>query len=76
MIYYRETFHTYLFFAATPIDLQPALEGVHGFGTGGEKALADGFAHEFHYVIHLTCFNHFQKNIKQQLLNVASHHTP
>ena len=49
------------------IGLRPSLEGLHAFGTDGEKALADGFAHEFRYAIHLTCFNHFRRNIKQQL---------
>ena len=67
LIHYRKTFHTYLFFASCLIGLRPALEGVRVFGTDGERALADGFAHEFHYAIHLTCFNHFRKNIKQQL---------
>ena len=43
------------------------MEGVHAFGTDGEKALADGFAHEFRYATHLTCFNHFRSNIIQQL---------
>ena len=67
MVHYRKTFHTYLFFAATLIGLRPSLEGLHAFGTDGEKALADGFTHEFRYAIHLTCFNHFRRNIKQQL---------
>jgi len=67
MVHYRKTFHTYLFFAATLIGLRPSLEGLHAFGTDGEKPLADGFAHEFRYAIHLTCFNHFRRNIKQQL---------
>ena len=47
LVHYRNTFHTYLFFAASLIGLQPALEKVRAFGTDGEKALADGFAHEF-----------------------------
>ena len=67
MVHYRKSFHTYLFFAATLIGLRPTLEGVRAFGTDGEKALANGFAHEFRYGIHLTCFNHFRRNIKQQL---------
>lgn len=67
MVHYRKTFHTYLFFAATLIGLRPTLEGVRAFGTDGEKALADGFAHELRYAAHLTCFNHFRRNIKQQL---------
>ena len=44
-----------------------SLGGVRAFGTDGEKALADGFTHEFRYALHLTCFIHFRRNIKQQL---------
>ena len=65
MIHYRKSFHTYLVFAATLIGLRPKLKGLCAFGTDGEKALFDGFRHEFHYAIHLTCFNHFRRNIKQ-----------
>ena len=67
MVHYRKTFSTYVFFAASLIGLRPELEGIRAFGTDGEKALADGFAHAFHYAIHLTCFVHFRRNIKQQL---------
>ena len=37
------------------------------FGTDGEKPLSDAFSHEFHYVIHLTCFNHCPENIKREM---------
>ena len=67
MIHYRKTFSTYLFFAASLIGSRPELQGVRAFGTDGEKALADGFKHEFRYATHLTCFIHFRRNIKQQL---------
>ena len=67
MVHYCKTFRTYLFFAATLIGLWQSLEGLHAFGNDGDKALADGFAHEFCHAIHLTCFNHFRHNIKQQL---------
>ena len=67
LVHYRKTFHTYLFFATTLVGLRPDLEGIRAFGTDGEKALADGFAHVFRYAIHLTCFNHFRRNLKQKL---------
>ena len=43
------------------------LAGLRAFGTDGEKALADAFAHEFNYAVHLTCFIHCRRNIKCQL---------
>ena len=39
------------------------------FGTDGEKALSDAFAHEFHFAVHLTCFIHCRRNIKERLHN-------
>ena len=67
MIHYRKTFHTYLFFAATLIDLRPHLEGIRTFGKDGEKALHNAFTHKFRYATHLTCFNHFRRNMKEEL---------
>ena len=67
MIYYRKTFHTYLFFASTLIGLRQELQGLRAFGTDGEKALVDAFSHEFRYAMHLTCFNHFRQNVKRKL---------
>lgn len=47
LIHYRKTFHTYLFFASTLIGLRRELQALRAFGTEGERALADAFAHEF-----------------------------
>ena len=67
LIHYRKTFHTYVFFASSLIGLRRGLRNVRAFGTDGEKALADAFAHEFRYATHLTCFIHFRRNIKMRL---------
>ena len=67
MVHYRQTFHTYLFFAASLLGLRRNLGGLRAFGTDGEKALADAFAHEFRYATHLTCFIHFRRNMKREL---------
>ena len=45
------------------------MEGLRSFGTDGEKALVDAFLHEFRFVVHLYCFIHARKNIKDQLYN-------
>ena len=66
MIHYRKTFHTYLFFAATLISLRRELQGLCAFGTDGEKVLVIHL-HEFHFAVHLTCFIHCRRNIKERL---------
>ena len=47
LIYYRKTFATYLFLASSLVGLSWQPEGVRAFGTDGEEALADAFAHKF-----------------------------
>ena len=67
LIHYRKTFGTYVFFTSSLIGQRPKLQSVKAFGTDGEKALGDAFAHEFQHATQLTCFIHFRRNIKQQL---------
>lgn len=50
MIHYRKTFHTYLFLLPLSLVCVEGWFSLRAFGTDGEKALADAFAHEFHYV--------------------------
>ena len=67
MIHYRKTFTTYMFFASCMIGQNRNLESLRVFGTDGEKPLIDAFHHEFKSAIHLTCFNHVRRNIKDKL---------
>ena len=67
MIHYRKNFSTYKFLASCMIAENRNLVGVRAFGTDGEKPLIDAFSHEFKYAVHLTCFNHVRRNIKDQL---------
>lgn len=41
--------------------------GVRAFGTDGEEALGDAFAHEFAFSQRLTCFIHVRRNLKDKL---------
>lgn len=68
LIHYRKTFQTYLFFASSMIGLRKELEHLRAFGTDGEKALCDAFSHEFRFAVHLTCFIHVRRNVKDELL--------
>ena len=61
LIHYRKSFPTYLFLASSMISLNRNLEGLRAFGTDGEKALKDAFAHEFKCAVNLTCFIHVRR---------------
>ena len=67
LIHYRKDFSTYLYFASTLVGLNRQLQAVRAFGTDGEQALIDAFAHELTYSQHLTCFIHVRRNIKDKL---------
>ena len=67
LIHYKKSFQTYLFFASSLVGLNKDLKNIRAFGTDNEKALIDAFTHEFQYAVHVTCFIHVRKNIKDQL---------
>ena len=67
MIHYKKNFSTYKFLASCMIAENRNLVGLRAFGTDGEKPLIDAFLHEFKFAVHLTCFNHVRRNIKDQL---------
>ncbi len=67
LIHYRKTFSTYKFLASCMISLNRHLEGLRAFGTDGETPLIDAFAREFRCAVHVICFNHVRRNIKEKL---------
>ena len=67
MIHYRKTFQTYLFLSSCLVGHNKNLQELRAFGTDGEKPLSDAFLHEYKFAIHLTCFNHVRRNIKDEL---------
>ena len=67
MIHYSKTFATYMFLASSIVGQCRETEQLRVFGTDGEKALVDAFSHEFPFALHLTCFNHVRRNIKDQM---------
>ena len=64
---YEKNFPTCLFFASTIIGQQPALERVRVIGKNGEKPLIKAFKHEFGFSLHLTCFIHVRRNVKEKI---------
>ena len=47
------------------------LASIKAFGTDGEVALSNALAHEFSGAIHLLCFNHMRRNLKEELRSLA-----
>ena len=71
MVHHKKTFSTYLFFSSTLVGLRPSLSTLQSFGTDGESALFQAFHHSFPSAIHLLCFNHMQRNLKDKLHEIG-----
>ena len=67
MIHYRKNFGTYVFLAASLVSINKNLAKIQAFGTDGEVALSNAFAHGFKGAVHLLCFNHVRRNLKEEL---------
>ena len=67
LVHYRKNFASFLFFASSLVGLRKSLEGLRVFGTDGESALVEAFAHEFRFALHLYCFIHVRSNLKREL---------
>ena len=67
MIHYWKNFSTYKFLASCMIAQNRNLVALRAFGTDGEKPLFDAFLHEFKFAVHLTCFNHVRRNVREKL---------
>ena len=67
MIHYRKNFGTYVFLAASLVSINKNLAKIQAFGTDGEVALSNAFAHGFKGAVHLLCFNHVRHNLKEEL---------
>ena len=67
MIHYRKNFNTYKFLASCMVAQNRNLVELRAFGMDGEKPLIGAFLHEFKFAVHLTCFNHVRRNIKDKL---------
>ena len=67
LIHQQTDFASFYNFAATLISHNKKLRSTLCFGTDGDKALVEGFAHNFPYALQLRCFIHFKKNVQEKL---------
>ena len=71
MIHYTKTFAWYMFLASSIVGQCRKTKQLRVFGIDGEKALIDAFSQEFPFALHLTCFNHRRRNVKDELCRLA-----
>ena len=71
LIHQQTDFPSFNYFAATLISHNKKLRNALCFGTDGDKALVEAFAHNFPYALQLRCFIHFKKNVQEKLRSLG-----
>ena len=69
LIHQRKNFSAFNYFSSTLVGHSKKLREVCAFGTDGDQALVDAFAHNFPSAKHLRCFIHLRRNIAEKLKN-------
>ena len=67
LVHQRKDFASFSYFANTMICFEKKLKEVLVFGTDGDQALIEAFAHSFPFAKQLRCFIHMKKNISTKL---------
>lgn len=67
MIHQCKNFSAFNYFASTLVGHSKKLQGIRAFGSDGDKALVDAFAHNFPSTKQLRCFIHLKRNIAEKL---------
>lgn len=63
----RKDFGSFNYFANTLVSFDKKLRQIHAFGTDGDQALIDAFAHNFPSATQLRCFIHLKQNSMMRL---------
>ena len=67
LIHQQTDFPSFNYSATTLISHNKKLRNTLCFGTDGDKALIEAFAHNFPYALQLRCLIHFKKNVQEKL---------
>lgn len=67
LVHYKKSKSSFNVLVDAMIDKQPEIKNLHVLGTDGESELAKPFKQHCPSLIHLLCFNHVRRNIKEKL---------
>ena len=67
LVHQRMEFASFNYFGSTLVGFNKKLRNVHVFGTDGQQSMIEAFSHCFPVALHLRCFIHYRKNIKEKL---------
>ena len=70
LVHYRKSKSSFNVLVDAMIDKQPNIKNLRVLGTDGESNLAKAFKQHCPSLIHLLCFNHVRRNIKDKLTSM------
>ena len=75
LVHQQTDFASFNYFASTLVSHHKQLRNILCFGTDGDKALVEAFAHNFPFAVQLRCFINFCRNIQEKLRTLGIPHT-
>lgn len=74
-VHQRMEFASFNYFGSTLVGFNKKSRNLHVFGTDSQASMIEAFSHCFPNALHLRCFLHFRKNIKEKLkeYGISSH---
>jgi hypothetical protein len=70
LVHYRKSKSSFNVLVDAMVDKQPNIKNLRVLGTDGESELAKAFKQHCPSLIHLLCFNHVRRNIKDKLTSM------
>ena len=67
LVHQRMEFASFNYFGSTLVGFNKKLRNLRVFGTDGQASMVEAFSHCFPNALHLRCFLHFRKNIKEKM---------
>ena len=71
LVHQQKDFSSFNYFASTLVSHDRRLRNVLAFGTDGDQAIVESFAHNFPFALQLRCFIHLTRNIEDKLRSLA-----
>ncbi len=71
LVHQQMKFASFNYLASVMVEGNKKLRNLQAFGTDGVTNLSEAFGHNFPFALSLRCFIHFERNLKEKLLDLG-----
>ena len=71
LVHQQKDFSSFNYFASTLVSHDRRVRNLLAFGTDGDKAMVEAFAHNFPFALQLRCFLHLKRNVEEKLHSIG-----